>query len=150
MNISCNSDIEIEIAKENCECVSEIEEVYMMEVESYSRANSGCGFNYLTCENPFKEGDKNWKQFSKVNTMFLKNKSETKVYEVTIQKNREGQITYKKYKLEPTEEISLGCDNEFNMRFPYYSGEPEVKYLELSDFIPIVYKIHKVKVLSEY
>lgn len=149
---SCkNGDIVIQKSKLNCDCVSDIEKIYDAAALEYGR-NSG-GFNYgnFNCLNPFKYNSSQYKILSKANTIELINKSETKVYEVIIQYLDSGSISYLTYKLEPTQILSLGCDTSIT---PVYNGgyyaQPDIQSIGLFNIRKIEYKIHKVRVISEY
>ncbi len=149
---SCkNGDIIIQKSKHNCDCVSDIEKVYDDAAIQYGQ-NSG-GFNYgnFNCLNPFKYNSSQYKILSKTKSFELINKSETKVYEVIIQQLSGGSVTYKTYKLEPTQVLSLGCNTSM---IPLYNGgyysQPDIQSIGLYTITKIEYKIHKVKVISEY
>jgi hypothetical protein len=149
---SCeNKDIIIQKSQKNCRCSNVVEEVYKAEIQKYMYSHSSCGMRgSFDCENPFYLENTNQKQFSKTNTLELKNSSQTKVYEVLVQINTLGKIKYEKYKIEPTEVIELGCDTKFDANFGYYNDEPEVEAIKLSNISKITYKIHEVNFISEY
>lgn len=149
---SCeNKDITIQKSQKNCSCSNIVEEVYKAEIQNYGYTHSNYSVrSSFDCENPFFSENLNKKQFSKTNTLELKNNSQTKVYEVLVQISKLGKVKYETYKIEPTDVIELGCDSNFEAKFGYYYGDPEVDGIKLSNFSKITYKIHEVNLISEY
>lgn len=153
--ISCgNNDLIIQKAKKNCSCSNRIEEVYLEGVHNYVTSNrkQWNGPGSFECDPPFYSDEINGKLFDQTNTLELKNNSQTKVYQVTIQIDNNGNINYQEYKIEPTEIIELGCDRDFNVVFDYLGNESSMNAIKLSNLSKneILYKIHKVVLISEY
>ncbi len=153
--LSCeNKDLVIQKSKKNCGCSNIIEQSYIEEVDNYMRNHSiSIGPGSFDCNPPFFMQPQNEEIFAQTSTLELKNNSQTKVYQVSIQINENGKIKYQQYNIEPTEAVELGCDSKFNVSFTYnnYSENP-IEALKLSNLFKakILYKIHEIKVLSEY
>lgn len=161
--ISCeNKDLVIQKSKKNCSCIEKLKEgIYTSEF---------CKSMLINCDiNPFteysgdstylyktKNGDNNYKIFSKTNSMELVNKSKTKVYKVLVQIDNNGNINYIEYALEPTESVLLGCDTNFTVDFSQYQNISNngdcYDALKLNNYSKkkIEYNIHKVELISEY
>jgi hypothetical protein len=170
--ISCNKDIELIKSKDNYEC---------RRMATYHRYDDLGGYNnYGIKEIVYKENlpydskiaypilkQQNIKLLEDTSTMLLKNNSKTKVYEIRIQKeNNDGRVSYEDFKLEPTEEICLGCDSSFDLDIKtsnieintdYYSPNnktyTQIKW-QYEGKIKKIYdqniNIHSVKLISEY
>jgi hypothetical protein len=105
---------------------------------------------------------------AKTQSLAIRNFSESKIYSVRIQRKFRGKVKFKDYKIEPTEEICIGCDSDFELeeiyqeykKLPcngdcsfaelisytnYYTYEGKIKKMH-----KVEYKIHDVTVLSEY
>jgi hypothetical protein len=134
--ISCkNNDVEIKILNETCG--------YNNQISSPDRLE--CNSNTEIYQKAFYE------TIRPTHSVVLKNKSQTKVYKILIQVNRNRNITYQEYNIQPTETIDLGCDRDYdvNVRYDSYSGTNYPSASELSAY-KIIYKIHKVELISEY
>ena len=151
--LSCeNKDLVVQKSKKNCSCSNIIEQSYIKEVDNYMRNHSSyTGPGSFDCNPPFLQ-PQNVAIFAQSSTLELKNNSQTKVYQVLIQINENGKIKYQKYNIEPTEVVELGCDSKFNVSFTYNYSEDPFEALKLSYLskAKILYKIHEIKVLSEY
>ena len=152
--LSCaNKDLVIQKSKKNCGCSNIIEQAYIEEVDNYMRNHSSTtGPGSFDCNPPFFMQPKNDEIFAQTSTLELKNNSQTKVYQVLIQINENGKIKYQQYNIEPTEVVELGCNSKFNVSFAYNYSENPIQALKLSNLskVKILYKIHEIKVLSEY
>ena len=97
-------------------------------------------------------------------SLSIKNFSKTKVYNVRIQRTYQEKVKFKDYKVEPTEEICIGCVSDFDLKLDYlqtkvietypYSGE-SIKYIlpyegKVKRVYKVEYKVHSVKQISEY
>lgn len=152
---SCgNRDLIIQKANKNCDCSAIIEFEYDREIHDYLREHGSgvSGPGSFDCSPPFYTDSDNYKLFTQTSTLELKNNSQTKVYQVLIQINESGKIRYQEYKIEPTEEIQLGCDSKFDINFKYSNYETPFKAITLSNLAKgfVKYKIHEIKLLSEY
>lgn len=153
--LSCgNGDLIIQKAKKNCSCGSNIIEKirnneYIIDtgIDWYRNGSFDCDPPFILDELTDKK-TRNEKIFAQTNTLELKNNSQTKVYQATIQINNNGKIYYQEYEIEPTEVIELGCDHDFNVDVDY-NVNSKIKLTNLSKY-EILYKIHKVELISEY
>lgn len=153
--ISCSErkDIIIQNSTQNCSCNEPIKEAYRDEIEKYRNKFGTVSFGEVNCDNPFyPEEEENYKSYLKTNTLEVFNKSETLVYEVIIQINKSGKITYEKIRLEPTQSSLLGCNMDFELNYkPKKIDEnPSINNFKISNFKKIEYKIHKTNIISEY
>ena len=149
---SCkNSDLVIQKSKQNCSCIADIENVYDSASLEYGYNSGGYSNGNFNCTNPFEYNSSQHKILEKASSLELVNTSETKVYTVLIQCKNSENISYQTYKIEPSQTISLGCDISFT---PVYNGgyytQPNIQSIGLYNVSNIEYKIHKVKVISEY
>lgn len=134
--ISCkNNDVEIKILDETCgigDKYSDSYTAYQNTIPSvYSEAND--------------------KELGFTHSVVLKNKSQTKVYKVLVQVNTNQKITYQEYNIQPTEVIELGCDRDFAVQRMYDSNsQSEFPYVTEMSTYKLIYKIHKVDLVSEY
>ena len=159
--ISCeNKDLIIQKSKNNCGCYQKIKS--FIDISYYSE----CNFRYpwdKSCSNdPYsiilsqssKQVSQSNEIFSKTNTIELVNNSRTKVYKVLIQIFNNGKISYLKYKIEPTQIITLGCDSNFKINYDRNKAREgncaEAVYLSNLSKNKIEYNIHKIELISEY
>lgn len=150
--LSCtDGEVVIRKSKLNCDCVYNIERVYDDAALEYGHNSGGFRYGEFNCNNPFDYNSGQYKILSKANSFELVNNSETKLYEVLIQYKNNGNISYQTYKLEPTQVISLGCNI---LMTPIYNGsfysQPDVQSIELHNISKTQFKIHKIKIISEY
>lgn len=152
---SCkNKDLIILKSQKNCGCSDIIYNEYKKEVSDYvQKYGMTVGPSKFDCNNPFYEQPVNDELFFKTSTLELKNNSQTKVYEVLIQINENNKIRYEEYNIQPTDVLELGCDSNFKISFNYtLENSRPIEALKLSNLskIKILYKIHKIKLISEY
>ncbi|ESU22363.1 hypothetical protein FEDK69T_23480 [Flavobacterium enshiense DK69] len=178
---SCNNDIKIITNKDNKEC-RRLATCFIYDEYSNNlvgrETNSTDGDVIIASPNIDKERElyydlaeqmkisnkDNIEFLSKTKTLSIKNFSENKVYNVRIKKTYLGKVTYKDYKIEPTEEICIGCDTDFDLDLEFIekqiqnpypdSGYYKEYYLPFEGKIKkankIEYSIHKIDLISEY
>jgi hypothetical protein len=78
------------------------------------RFRQGVSFGDVDCDNPFYLEGENKKKYSRTKTIEVFNKSETKVYEVMIQFKNSGKVNYETFRIEPTQNLLLGCNFNFD------------------------------------
>lgn len=160
-NCKDNPALVIQESKENCACADVIKKVQKYKVDEllrkhvsrYGYGQGGVSFRDVDCNKPFFMEGENKQQYSSTKTLEIFNMSETKVYEVMVQYKKSGIVSYESFKIEPTRKIILGCNFEFNANLNKISDSDSsvnLKLMELTNFIPIEYKIHKISLLSEY
>ena len=168
---SCNQDLEILPSKTNSECAKQLTCFGSDSDLNYSfpsANNEIAAIPSLDKEYNRYSGQKisnpiNIKILEETQSLNLKNNSKTKIYNVRIQKtNYFGKIAYKDFKIEPTQELCIGCDKYFDIDFPsikesingsnfntyyqyIYPFEGNVKKI-----LNCTYKIYDSKVISEY
>lgn len=160
---SCeNKDLVILKSQKNCSCSDIINKALEKKTDDLIREwrNKNTGewlipvsmASINDCDPPFDyyKQEINAEVFSQTKTLVLKNNSETKVYEVLIQINENNKIRYEKYNIQPTEVITLGCDSNFDINFNYSNNALEGLKLSNLSKIKILYKIHKIKLISKY
>lgn len=167
--IGCNENQEIIIreADENCSCVKKIQTVKDKKIDEILKnqyrprspgdfmspsPSVGSGRN-ITCDNEFFEEGENKTKFAKTKTFEIYNGSETKVYEVMIQIKQSGKVSYENFIIEPTQNLTLGCNFTFDAnlnKIPRTANLVDIDELEFGFFEPVEYRIHKVNFLSEY
>ena len=152
---SCeNKDLVIQKSKTNCDCTKKIQLAYIF--TNYEHED-WCYRMLSDCESIlFQSYEKIEKILSKTNSIELFNQSKTKVYKVLLQVNDKNIISYVEYSIQPTQTIQLGCNSNFNVDINTYhnisvNGDcfDAISLSNLSK-IKIEYKIHKIKLISEY
>ena len=133
--ISCeDKDIIIRKSKENNSCINISREAHGSYRDFFLRNGVSPPENKDSIIN--KENSEN---FKKTESFELYNQSETKVYLVTVQIKKAEKVRYEKYLIEPTQNIELGCNYDF-----------ELYNHKLINFKKIEYRIHKIEIDSEY
>jgi hypothetical protein len=180
---SCNNDVKIVVMKNNKEC-RRLATCFTLDGE-YNKSVGRDGFwkksgNYSfdidlqyaknyhnSFINNFEISKKeNIKFVAKAQSLAIRNFSESKVYSVRVQRKFRGKVKFKDYKIEPTEEICIGCDSDFELEdiydvhIPYYGNDPweimahnrgSIPYeVKIKKMYSVEYKIHDITVLSEY
>lgn len=88
---------------------------------------------------------------SESHEMQLKNNSETKVYKVVVKIINKGKVELKKYIIEPTDLIKLGCDKDYDVTLIHGAGEAKGHaYVSNISNYNIIYIIESTEVLREY
>jgi hypothetical protein len=161
--LSCqNKEVLIKKAEKNCNCIEKLQEgvvttqfcqslLVNCDIDPFSKYSDTSSYLYKT-----KEGKNNYKIFAQTSTMELVNTSKTKVYNVWVQIDNEGNVSYEQHVMEPTSKIALGCDSNFAIKYNHKKDIIDEKdcydAIQLSNLskTKIKYTIHKVDFISEY
>lgn len=154
MMFSChNKDIEMIVEQNDCGCIQEVFTRFDTTWTTY------CYDHFQDC-NKLRKDSNVMMALRGTNPVFIRNISKTKVYDILIQKEVNGVVSYKSYKIEPTGMWYVGCNRDFKVQinsFEYNrsgvamnnSCEDRVKVLEMVSN-EVTYQIHKIDLLSEY
>ncbi len=170
---SCNKDVELIKSRDNFECRrlatcfrfdSDFDNSVARNSQSvnldYERIKYGLNFSEYKLKHK-----NNLKLLENTNNIVLVNHSKTKVYEVRIQRTDKGVVSYEDVVIEPTSEICIGCNVDFDLDierireensswnlvesktithevFPYEGNIKNLRKIE--------YKIHNFKVIQKY
>jgi hypothetical protein len=108
------------------------------------------------------KNNENIEILSRTKNLAIKNFSETKVYNVRIKRTCKDKIKYKDYKIEPKEQICIGCESDFDVNFKHHDAYFNSAFalhsaLRNNSYEGLIkktykveYEIHDVTVLSEY
>lgn len=170
---SCNNDIQIVDSKDNFEC-RKLATCYRYEFAIPDKYKDFIDEEGLVYNDKIKSPiikKHNIKLLKNTKTLFLTNNSKTKVYQVIIQiTDEKNKVSYKDYKIEPTEQICLGCDSKIEVdlkeskeeinviSYDSYLGTQDNSYTrtkyqyegKIKKIYNQNYQIHKTKVVSEY
>ncbi|WP_424492720.1 hypothetical protein [Salinimicrobium sp. GXAS 041] len=151
--VSCqNEDLEIIVEKNDCGCIQEVFTQFPTLYDTY------CYEKFQDCNKIISDSEVLVK-LQNTNPVIVKNFSRTNVYEILIQKDVGGSVSYQVYNLEPTSMFYIGCTRQFDVeiRSQTFNGlgqgnltcEDQVQISEMTN-VEVKYKIHKIEKLKEY
>ena len=151
--VSCqNNDLEVIVDKNDCGCIQEVF------TEFPTLYDTTCYEKFQNC-NKIRSNSQILVELQNTNPVFLKNTSRTNVYEVLIQKDIGGSVSYQSYNLEPTSMFYIGCNRQFNVEirsqtfdnrgYGNFNCEDQVQISGMTN-VKVVYEIHKIEKLKEY
>lgn len=151
--VSCqNKDLEITVDKNGCGCIQEVFTKFPTLYNTY------CYEKFQDC-NKIISDSQVLEEIQSTNPVFLKNISRTNVYEVLVQKDIGGSVSYQSYNLEPTSIFYIGCNRQFNVDirsqtfdnrgYGNLNCEDQVQISGMTN-VKVQYEIHKIEKLKEY